>query len=108
VTIDSPVTGQVTWPVGSKTITVANICSFTIIKPVNFVNARLNTSRTTLSLDATGKILTITLDDGITSETVSQFTTSTAITAFTTTVTDLAGNFLYTSTVKVIPTGQKF
>ena len=110
VTIDSPVTGQVTWPVGSKTITIANICYFTIIKPVNFANARSDTSRTTLSLDSTGKILTVTLDDGVTSETVSQFTASTAVTVPTalTPVTDLVGNLLNTSTTKIIPAGQKF
>ena len=108
VTIDSPVTGQVSWPAGSKTITIANICSFTIIKPANFVNARANTSRTTLSLDATGKILTVTLDDGVSSETVSAYTATTAITASTTTVTDLVGNKLNTSTAKVIAIGQKF
>jgi len=110
VTIDSPVTGQVTWPAGSKTITIANICYFTIIKPVIFANERVNTSRTTLSLDATGKILTVTLDDGVTSEIVSAFTAATAVTVPTalTTVTDLVGNLLNTSTSGVIPAGQKF
>lgn len=110
VTVDSPVTGQVTWPAGSKTITIANICYFTIIKPANFANARVDTSRTTLSLDATGKILTVTLDDGVTSEAVSAYTATTAVTVPTalTTVTDLVGNLLNTSTAKVIGIGQKF
>lgn len=110
VTISGDVTGQLTWQAGTKIITIANICYFTIVKPVNFANARASSSQTSLSLDGTGKILTVTMLDGVTTETVSAFASSTAITVPTasTTVTDLVGNLLNTSTTKVIPAGQKF
>ncbi|HNY11143.1 MAG TPA: hypothetical protein PKK26_06085, partial [Candidatus Wallbacteria bacterium] len=107
VSISAAGTGQVTWPAASKTITVSGICSFPITKATNFVYARSNISSTTLALDPTGKILTITLDNGVTSETVLANTTAQNITAITTTVKDFIGGVLTTTTNK-IAIGQKF
>jgi len=108
VTINSAVTGQVTWPTTSKIITVSGICSFSVNKTVNFTTARLNTSQTTLALDAAGKTLTVTLDDGVTPEAVLAYTALQSISASTGTVKDLVGNFLNSTATYKIAIGQRF